>query len=373
MRNYEIAVVGLGIVGSSILAELSKNYKVIGIDQFHPPHLKGSSHGQNRIIRAAPSEGPIYAQMAAKSFRFFEDTLEKTGNRLLYKTGGMDCSVSPSQWANTAKKICEHYQLPYEEMSGKELNRRYGNFSLPDDTHVIFQPEYGHVDAEGSWQFFLNTAKNNGAEILSGIKIELADLFSKTLSLENGSEIRAEKIIICTGSWLNDLLDIDLNIRVQRRVLAWYEIQKHHADIIPFCFANGKSGGDWYGMPSLDGKFLKIGEHNHLSENIAPDHESMPNKKDQDLLNSFVRKYTKDINPRPASMAVCKYTLTTNEHFIMDTHPEYEGVYIFSCCSGHGFKYAPVYGEIALSFVQNAKYELDLSLFSLKKHINKRS
>ncbi len=369
MENYDVAVIGLGIVGSSVLARLSEKYRSVGIDQFIPPHTKGSSHGENRIIRAAPSEGLIYAQLAARSFALFEEIAKKSGRTFVYKTGGFDCSTSPSQWAETAKKTCEHYRLPYEEMSGKELNRRYGNFQLPDDAQVILQPEYGHVDAEGSWQGFLDIARNNQADLLLNTKIEHVDLFGKTLSLGNGSKIRAEKIIVCAGSWLKNLIDLRMDLRVQRRVLAWYEIEDPHADIIPFCFADGKNGGDWYGMPSLDRKRLKIGEHNHLSENIRPEEETAPNEKDRNLLSHFVREYTKGINLNPASMAVCRYTLTSDEHFIMDRHPAHDGVYIFSCCSGHGFKYAPVYGEIAESFVDGKKCEFDLGIFKIDRHI----
>ena len=40
------------------------------------------------------------------------------------------------------------------------------------------------------------------------------------------------------------------------------------------------------------------------------------------------------------------YTITPDFNFILDIHPEYENVIIGAGFSGHGFKFAPVIGEI---------------------------
>jgi glycine/D-amino acid oxidase-like deaminating enzyme len=42
---------------------------------------------------------------------------------------------------------------------------------------------------------------------------------------------------------------------------------------------------------------------------------------------------------------VCLYTMTPDNHFVVDRHPEQPGLAYAAGFSGHGFKFAPVIGE----------------------------
>jgi sarcosine oxidase len=65
-------------------------------------------------------------------------------------------------------------------------------------------------------------------------------------------------------------------------------------------------------------------------------------------------------------MKPCIYTLSEDHHFLIDRHPAHSNVLIFSCCSGHGFKYAPVYGEIAADMI-SGRQRNDLAAFAWTK------
>jgi sarcosine oxidase len=64
---------------------------------------------------------------------------------------------------------------------------------------------------------------------------------------------------------------------------------------------------------------------------------------------------------------VCLYTNTTDEHFIVDVHPEDARVVLLSPCSGHGFKFAPAIGEAAADLCQGRRPAVDLSPFRLSR------
>ena len=68
-------------------------------------------------------------------------------------------------------------------------------------------------------------------------------------------------------------------------------------------------------------------------------------------------------------MKPCIYTLSEDHQFLIDRHPARENVLIFSCCSGHGFKYAPVYGEIAADLIGGAARD-DLASLRLRRSGN---
>lgn len=369
--HYDVAIVGLGIVGSAILARLSSSSRAVGIDRFMPPHVAGSSHGENRIIRGAPGEGAVYAELAARAFALFDDLARRTGRTLLHMTGGFDSSTPPSGWAEKARDIARDHRLPFEAIAGSALKARYGNFALPDEAQVILQPRFGHVAAELTWQAFLDVARADGAEFRFGQAVASIHFGDPNLvTFDDGTSLSCTNLVLAAGSWLNELLDFRLKLRVERRVLAWYAVEQPRGPILPFCFVDGPNDGFWYGMPARAGTAIKIGAHHHFREEVSPDSVPPVNGADLALLNGFIARNMNGIAARPLASATCKYTLTGTEDFIIDRHPRHANVLIFSCCSGHGFKYAPVYGEIAEAMLQGRDYAIDLAQFAIAPHID---
>jgi sarcosine oxidase len=122
----------------------------------------------------------------------------------------------------------------------------------------------------------------------------------------------------------------------------------------------------FYGFPDL-GDGVKIGVH-HEGASANPDGLD---RTVQDAEIDFTRCLLERFLPHAAghlkSSAVCMYTNTPDEHFILDSHPEVPQVLIVSPCSGHGFKFAPVIGEIVAGLLAGETPPFDLSLFKLSR------
>jgi len=84
-------------------------------------------------------------------------------------------------------------------------------------------------------------------------------------------------------------------------------------------------------------------------------------------IRNVLSEYLPDANGDLLSTAVCKYTNTPDEHFILDYHPEFPQVVVASPCSGHGFKFSPVIGEIIAEMVHGKRPQFDLDLFKLSR------
>ena len=90
IETYDIVVIGLGAHGSSTLWHLSRTgKKIAGIDRFHPPHQKGSSHGESRIIRQAYHENPLYVPLVQCAYPIWAELGKIAGRPLYQKTGGL--------------------------------------------------------------------------------------------------------------------------------------------------------------------------------------------------------------------------------------------------------------------------------------------
>lgn len=165
--------------------------------------------------------------------------------------------------------------------------------------------------------------------------------------------------MVCAGSWVKKLLP-EIPVVVQRRVLAWYR----YSQPLPLQPGFAVIGDEVvYGMPGLDGNSYKIGHHQHFMEEVSPDSSQQVNPRDETLLNSIVQRYLPGIKSVPYRTAVCKYTCTANDDFIIDFAPDMPRTLVVSACSGHGFKYAPAYGKLVEHMLAGKDIPFDASRF----------
>ena len=88
MQRFETIVIGLGATGSAAVCQLARRGNaVLGIDQFEPPHDRGSTHGDTRITRLAIGEGEQYTPLALRSHHLWRELQGETGTQLLTTNG----------------------------------------------------------------------------------------------------------------------------------------------------------------------------------------------------------------------------------------------------------------------------------------------
>jgi glycine/D-amino acid oxidase-like deaminating enzyme len=71
------------------------------------------------------------------------------------------------------------------------------------------------------------------------------------------------------------------------------------------------------------------------------------------------------LNPAPVNSGTCIYTNTPDGNFVVDLHPRDARVILVSACSGHGFKFSSVIGEICTELATRGEAALDISLFRI--------
>jgi sarcosine oxidase len=59
--------------------------------------------------------------------------------------------------------------------------------------------------------------------------------------------------------------------------------------------------------------------------------------------------------------------MTPDGHFLVDRLPDARNIVVASPCSGHGFKFAPVIGEILAELVTTGTTVHDIARFSLRR------
>jgi len=82
-------------------------------------------------------------------------------------------------------------------------------------------------------------------------------------------------------------------------------------------------------------------------------------------VRDFLRSYLPAADGPLGDSSVCIYTLSPDRHFVIDRVPGAENVAVAAGFSGHGFKFAPVVGEVLADLVGSGRTSWPIDLFRL--------
>ncbi len=358
----KICVIGLGIVGLSVCARLARaGHDVDGFEQFELMHALGSSHGDTRIIRLTPGEGAIYATMARRAHEIWQQWEERAGAPLNQWTGGLMAGPEGSGFVRSCAALGQSESTALLRGDAIYYLTR-GALAFPREWDVCRQDDVGITFADPARAFLISYAAECGAKLHNNAKVE-APLASMTLKINDETQA-FDAIIVAGGGWAGKLLpEFAKHFIVRRRVLGWLRPKRAMTQPPVICVDNDVG---LFGMPTPDGLY-KIGMH-VVGDRVDADDVREPDQQDAALLMAQAERHLPLHEPAPVKMARCLYTMTADENFLIAPSRAHPRVLMMSCCSGHGFKYAPLYGEIAKDWLEErATPELDA--FGLDKRI----
>jgi sarcosine oxidase len=364
--EYDVAVVGLGAMGSQAVLELaSRGVRVLGLDRYHPPHTLGSTHGSTRIIREAYFEEPLYVPIVQRAYELWRRLEQRSGAELLTATGGLMLGAPDSEVVGGARASAVEHGLPFEELSAAEVRVRFPAYAVPDGHVAIFEPRAGFLAPEAAVEATLALAADAGADLRFDEPV--LELDGDTLRTERGTYV-AERIVVSAGPWLPELVpELAPLFRVARQPLLWLEPQEpelFRPERFPIFVWEWKPGWAFYGFPDV-GEGFKVAVHHHGEQTTPESADRELRPADEEVIRELVRRFFPAGDGALRSAAVCLYTNTPDEHFVLDLLPRDERVIVASPCSGHGFKFAPAIGELLADLATGDRPRFDLAPFSL--------
>ena len=361
-------------MGSATACHLAaRGASVLGIDQFDPPHDMGSSHGESRIIRTLYYEHPLYVPLVQRSFELWRRLERDTSQAgLLHLTGGLMLGGEDSDLIRGVRRSAREHDLPLEDLSSAEMQKRFPQFSLPAGIGAVLDPEAGYLDPERCIAAHLAMAARHGAALQTGERVQgwtrLGDGVRVTTSL---GTYDAGALVLSAGAWIGDLVgESGPPFTIERQTLVWYDPPGDPAawaaDRFPIYMCEFADGQLVYGFPLL-GRGWKAAVHHqgelqtdaaHLRRTVQP----------HDV--SFARAAVARLFPWVADADVlhaapCYYTDTSDYMFTIDFLPGVPNVLVSSPCSGHGFKFASAIGELQAQLLLDGRSEFDITPFRI--------
>lgn len=374
--SYDVAIVGLGGMGSAILAHCAaRGASVIGIEQFTPAHDLGASHGKTRMIRKAYFEDPAYVPLVLRAYELWGELERAAGEELLRITGVLSVGEESSEIIRGTLCAAREHDLAIESLSQREVKARYPTLALWKDEVALFEIDGGVLDPERAVRAHLKVAESKGAEMRFGVAMESwqANDQGFDLCLSDGTRIAPSKLVLSLGPWFHETLGaLGVRVRVQRNIQAWFApgTNAYAAPGFPAFLVNRRGlPAPLYGFPDF-GDGIKAAFHG-FGDLTDPKHidRAIDLVRDVQPIAEAMEEWMPGGARTLREAKPCMYTLTRDEHFVIDHHPDHANLILCGGFSGHGFKFAPVIGEIAAGLALDGESRHGIEFLSLRRFL----
>jgi glycine/D-amino acid oxidase-like deaminating enzyme len=380
-----VAVIGAGALGGwTALHLLRRGARVTLIDAWGPGNSRASSGGETRIIRGTYGPSQPYSKMAARALQLWEENERSWGRQLLHRVGVLWMVTADDQYERESLPMLREAGITYEELSGREIGRRWPQINVEGVRWAIHEPESGFLSARVACQAVLEgflteggeyrqaAVLANGLEHFSGRRASSPVpreperhssltptrdcLMSGGLKLSDGSKLAADQYVFACGPWLGKLFPETIGNRIcpTKQDVFFFGTpagdDRFSDSKLPVWADNG--GHFVYGIPAADGRGFKVADDTRGPEfdptsderTVSPD--GLKRARDYLAFRFPAMKDAPLVETR-----VCQYENTADNHLIIDRHPAADNVWLVGGGSGHGFKHGPVVGEMVAGLV----------------------
>jgi sarcosine oxidase len=354
METFDAIVVGLGAHGSAAAAALARRgLRVVGLERFGRGEAHGSSGGWSRMIRITHYEDPWLVPLAWASWDRWLALGDEVGTVLLQETGGLYGGPPGHPVPEGSRLGAVRHGLAFELLDAAEIHRRWPIFRPADDTIAVLETQAGMIHADRANAAHLEVAERAGAELRFGRRVaDWRPVAGGGFQVEDadGAVVGADHLVLTAGPWLSSLVaDLRLPLQVERECPCWFtttvDPASVGADRLPI-WVLVEGGTAYYGIRQDPEIGLKVSIHHWGTFGDPDEIDRVVGAREVERIRAWTRIRMPEANGPLANARVCLYTNTPDDQFVIDRHPVAPGVAFASACSGHGFKFAPVVGEI---------------------------
>lgn len=370
---YDVIVIGLGGVGSAASYHLAqRGLRVLGLDQFSIGHANGSSHGETRAIRQAYFEHPDYVPLVQRSYTLWDVLAQESQETLYEQTGLVQCGLPSGVVTQGVLRAAAEHDLPIEQLTAREVMTQWPGLHVPEHLVGLREERAGFLHVERCVRAHAECALRAGATFVTDAPVSSwAPDGDGVVVHTKSATYHGQALVVCGGAWSNALLrGLSIPLRVQRQAQFWYDAPGLYYDqsagFPTFLFETPE--GYYYGFPRMSARGMKIAQHGGGVAVADPGRlDRSQYKHERAAVEGFIAEYLPAVGLHQLDHAVCMYTLSQDEHFIVDTHPQCAQVCFAAGLSGHGFKFAPVLGEILADYVVHGRTELPADFLRLRR------
>ncbi|KAJ4141698.1 hypothetical protein NW768_000914 [Fusarium equiseti] len=386
-KNESIVIVGAGVFGLSTALELSKRgYKNITVlDRYLPPVIDGSSVDISRVIRVEYAD-PFYGKMAREALDGwngqYAEHFHQSGFVMFSEKSGNDFAEQ-SKTAN--EELGDEVLEEYED--ARDIKKQFPAVQAKlDGLKAYYNKTGGWADAEGGIRQLAMVCSLAGISFVTGprgrvVSLRYSGRKVTGVNVAEGEPIEAAQVILSTGAWSNHLLPISHASSGSGQPVGFVRLTPQEAEkLADMPVMINLSTGVFIFPPTPKTHILKIARHGYgwatefdvkdplgesrtVSAPKSDENNATANYLPEDAERAL-REGLKQLVPEIGNhewlrQRLCWYSDTPEGDFIVDYHPDREGLFLATGGAGHGYKFLPILGRyIADCFEGTAPAEL---------------
>jgi glycine/D-amino acid oxidase-like deaminating enzyme len=360
---WKVIVVGAGINGVTAAIGLKKRgHAVILIDPGPLPHSLAASTDISKAVRAAYGADEDYTELAERSINLWRKWNEEFGVELYHETGVMFVrrrEMQPGDFEYESFKTLERRGHKVARMNSAQLWKRFPAWNPELFRDGVFELEAGYAESGRVVATLIERANSAGIELRESSKfsrLDEGDDRVKGIVLDNGECIAGDHVVMAVGAWTPYLLPFTKKFfRASGQPV--FHLEPERPDLFaperfPVFGADITTTG-YYGFPLDRDGIVKIANHGPGREMSPDSSQRAVTSEEEENLREFLSWAFPALAEAPIVYTrVCMYCETHDGNFWIARDPERKGLVIAAGDCGHGFKFAPVLGEIMADAVE---------------------
>ncbi len=365
MEMHDIVVVGAGIYGvTAALSLAERGRRVAVVDQGPVPHPLAATTDISKAVRMEYGSDAQYMAMVEAALPGWRAWNETLGDTLFHETGVMMVTRQPMTPGgfehDSYHMLLERGHQP-ERLDAATLATRFPAWQPGTYVDGFYHQQGGYAESGLVLAALISQAKARG--VAFHLDAPVASLLRETavvtgVETSAGTSYLAGEVVVAAGAWTQVLLP-ELAPVMKSSGHPVFHLQPHAPnglrppEMVVFTADVSRTG--WYGFPLHPREgVVKIANHG-VGQAVHPvnDERKVDQADMQSLRRFLVNTFPELVDAPVVYTRRCLYSDTLDEHFWIDRHPELAGLSVAAGGSGHGFKFAPILGDLIADAVES--------------------
>ncbi|ALL67717.1 Sarcosine oxidase beta subunit [Paraburkholderia caribensis MBA4] len=368
-KTADVVVVGGGTTGCSIACLLARAGAQVRLLE-RQNVASGSSGASPGIVRQYYAD-PALVTLAADGLRIYRHWGETVGGDCGFRRTGFLTGVGHGEWDATRAHVerLRSIGMALSLLSADEVRHLCGDIVIDGLAGAVYEPDAGYCDARATAHAFAEAARSSGAMIDEACGVHrVRSKGGRVTGVDTDrGPIDCATVINAAGPWAAGLAatcDAALPIAASRQCVVIVQIDEGTEAALPG-FSDRHSG--FYIRPDLPGQYFIGSLRAEDSSTVDPDdfERRMCDAEQSRYRDRAAQRFSRLHCAKPIGSRVSFFDDTPDGNPLFGADPRLAGMFVAAGLSGHGFKFAPVFGAAVVDWFLTGRVRDELRAFDV--------
>jgi glycine/D-amino acid oxidase-like deaminating enzyme len=369
-----VVVIGGGTTGCGIVWRLAREGVDVRLVE-RSGIAAGSSGASPGIVRQYYPD-PALVMLASAGLDVYRHWRETVGGDCGYRRTGFFTAVALADEASVRVQIARLRTagVALEWVPAEALQSRCHDLAIDGLAGAVHEADAGYCDPRATALAFADDARSHGAVIDTGYTVRrIRTEANRVTGIDTDrGRIDCALVVNAAGPWSAALAagcGAALPISASRQCVVRVRVDDHAEDADrPLPVFSDRQGG-FYLRPDLRGHYLIGTLQASDSRPTDPDNfaRTMNDAERLRYRNRAARRFARLRAATPVDCRVSFFDDTPDGNPLFGPDPRVEGLFVAAGLSGHGFKFAPVFGQEVAGWLRTGQMRPEMKAFEVRR------